>query len=99
MKLLVKQLVKIFFKSPSTRRVWIEIVAKAVKGGYIVLSPSTRRVWIEIVSQSAVMIYRIAGHPPHGGCGLKSAAKTVNAINIKSPSTRRVWIEIERRCL
>ena len=35
------------------------------------------------------------GHPPHGGCGLKSEQVGSSNGEVASPSTRRVWIEIE----
>ena len=59
------------------------------------MSPSTRRVWIEI-AKNQTAIHNSYGHPPHGGCGLKSLICGFDfTSDSKSPSTRRVWIEIE----
>ena len=55
--------------SPSTRRVWIEII-KWNNNSFLSLSPSTRRVWIEIKQPFRWLTYQ-QGHPPLGGCGLK----------------------------
>ena len=67
-------------RSPSTRRVWIEI--SMIKSDLLAgLSPSTRRVWIEILSQYASNISSTC-HPPHGGCGLKWLCSIKNTIFI-----------------
>ena len=80
--------------SPSTRRVWIEINFFNLLPKSFKTSPSTRRVWIEIGYNADATYDFCAGHPPHGGCGLKYNEKFVKRFFEKSPSTRRVWIEI-----
>ncbi len=78
--------------SPSTRRVWIEIPA-APAPARRPPSPSTRRVWIEIPLPPLGRDAR-CGHPPRGGCGLKSFPTAWVFLGFQSPSTRRVWIEM-----
>ena len=74
------------------RRVWIEI--PNIENGLIArLSPSMRRVWIEI-AQVIIIKEDDNGHPPCGGCGLKSGCLDNSAGYNLSPSMRRVWIEI-----
>ena len=57
-------------KSPSARKVWIEIGVCATPWSYR-KSPSARKVWIEIRQPLAIrrVVYR---HLPRGRCGLKS---------------------------
>ena len=57
--------------SPSTRRVWIEMYFVGKPMIHDQPSPSTRRVWIEI-SYWYAGEEGGSGHPPRGGCGLKS---------------------------
>ena len=74
------------------RRVWIEIrtiLSRIVKQA----SPSMRRVWIEMRTGLSVAVIK-TGHPPCGGCGLKSIVADVAVGQSWSPSMRRVWIEI-----
>ena len=42
----------------------------------------------------AVARSTFAGHPPHGGCGLKYINRDLRICLQMSPSTRRVWIEM-----
>lgn len=48
----------IFLLSPSTRRVWIEIMSGKFKGSYKCGSPSTRRVWIKLSSSPIIAILK-----------------------------------------
>ena len=61
------------------------------------MSPSVWRVWIEI-DEGKTKAMTIDGHPPCGGCGLKSQIYRGYARGLWSPSVWRVWIEIDTRC-
>ena len=58
------------------RRVWIEIKIGILAGSGSARSPSMRRVWIEIQPEIRGK-QRWQGHPPCGGCGLKSVGEDV----------------------
>ena len=57
-------------RSPSARKVWIEIVGLEANKKSKGTSPSARKVWIEILSPCWYPWRRI-GHLPQGRCGLK----------------------------
>ena len=78
--------------SPSTRRVWIEII-NFRKACQPVLSPSARRVWIEI--GSLVISISTSGSPSARRVWIEIPVVISVILNqAPSPSARRVWIEI-----
>ena len=79
-------------KSPSARKVWIEIYAYLTMLHQLA-SPSARKVWIEMKSKK-VLIWTEKGRLPQGRCGLKSSTPPEFSIMIPSPSARKVWIEM-----
>ena len=67
--------------SPSTRRVWIEILKiSASKLGIDVTLHTEGVDWNRIVTKPEVQAYC---HPPHGGCGLKFSSKIHHHLNYK----------------
>ena len=79
-------------KSPSARKVWIEIetFVEPATGNR---SPSARKVWIEIAT-----VFKFSDTPPRhlpqGRCGLKLRNTNPKVYDYVSPSARKVWIEI-----
>ena len=67
---------------------WIAVTEVSGTG-----SSPTRGMWIEI-SRDNTEAGRDAGHPPHGGCGLKYRCwYGERTVGMSSP-TRGMWIEI-----
>ena len=83
------------WKSPSARKVWIEIIASQASA-HIQMSPSARKVWIEIANVCTTFptVFR---HLPQGRCGLKSFWMIAREFAEPSPSARKVWIEIKQQ--
>ena len=82
-------------KSPSARKVWIEIVKLHCHLLRRHPSPSARKVWIEMYIWVSFM--RLASsHLPRGRCGLKylEILSYHHPTQDRSPSARKVWIEI-----
>ena len=78
--------------SPSTRRVWIEII-NAIALYKVSVSPSTRRVWIEMFLLLSLLLSTVVTLHTEG-VDWNKKLRSVKRIRFKSPSTRRVWIEI-----
>ena len=79
-------------RSPSTRRVWIEI--QRVGNGLLRdVSPSTRRVWIEIIWQTEVSVSGVVTLHTEGVDRNGATDGDFGGVT-PSPSTRRVWIEM-----
>ena len=57
-------------KSPSARKVWIEIISSVPKPSIKIRSPSARKVWIEIDCFIKITPVKYC-HLPRGRCGLK----------------------------
>ncbi len=93
MKLCIDHTTIPFLVSPSVWRVWIEINCIYKHRRIRQWSPSVWRVWIEIFCLRFCFPFCL-GHPPCGGCGLKSIWTSRHPFSFLSPSVWRVWIEI-----
>ena len=80
------------FRSPSTRRAWIEILTAADMAVNLPMSPSTRRAWIEIKQSKRAQRPSVSPSTRRAWIEILRLPKTKR--HRESPSTRRAWIEI-----
>ena len=78
--------------SPSSQRVWIEIVSRCHK--HIIMTVTLFTEGVDWNSISALLMMSRKGHPLHRGCGLKLPHCYNMVKQLQSPSSQRVWIEI-----
>ena len=80
------------YLSPSSQRVWIEIVTNWHYLCKLYVTLFTEGVdWNKKQEKTVLLMKR---HPLHRGCGLKSNISIANLRASRSPSSQRVWIEI-----
>ena len=84
-------------RSPSARKVWIEIVSIS-SSGCSGSSPSARKVWIEIGPASPAINIE-PGHLPRGRCGLKfDSSNEVRKIEARHLPRGRCGLKFIRVC-
>ena len=82
-------------RSPSARKVWIEITSQPLwLWGISVTFRKEGVDWNSLISISPVSFSR---HLPQGRCGLKSVTAFEKMPVTSSPSARKVWIEIQSK--
>ena len=79
-------------RSPSARKVWIEINAGDSSNNQVFTSPSARKVWIEMICR--IYILRIRKSPSARKVWIEIILEIDCLISVMSPSARKVWIEI-----